>query len=59
MMVSPETLEFQTLSIPVKRINDDILPQVTCLGAKVFAAMDTEGMNHVAKQIIAELSENI
>ncbi|NBI18798.1 TIGR04066 family peptide maturation system protein [Neglecta sp. X4] len=59
MMVSPETLEFQTLSIPVKRIKEDILPQVTCPGAKVYAAMDTEGMNYVAEQILAELSENI
>lgn len=59
MMVSPETLEFQTLSIPLKRIKGDILSQVTCPDAEVFAAMDTESVNHVAEQILADLSENI
>lgn len=59
MMISTETLEFQTLSVPVSHVTSEILPQVTCLRTNVFAIMDPSGMEELGQKILKELESNL
>ena len=59
MMLSAETLQFQTLSIPIERVKSEILPQVKCPSTKTFTAMDSNSMEKMAGAILEEFETNI